>query len=140
MYAFCLMGGDGRAWLARDGFGIKPLYIMEHDGGLAFASEPRGFLKAGLMRTVLDDEAARELPWPSTTRSGSRTLFHGLRRLAPGEVCEVRDGRIVTGQRRPWLNKTPLIPAKAGTQAESQERAASPPTRESPYGSRPSPG
>ena len=49
MYAFCLIGPDGRAWLARDPFGIKPLYIMEHDGGLAFASEPRAFFAAGLM-------------------------------------------------------------------------------------------
>ena len=32
MYAFCLIGPDGRSWLARDPFGIKPLYIMEHDG------------------------------------------------------------------------------------------------------------
>ncbi|HZZ34033.1 MAG TPA: asparagine synthetase B, partial [Phenylobacterium sp.] len=61
MYALCFIGGDGRTWLARDPFGIKPLYIMEHDGGLAFASEPRAFLKAGLMQTVLDPEPAREL-------------------------------------------------------------------------------
>src|SRR5437868_5089277 len=30
MYALCLIGADSRAWLARDPFGIKPLYIMEH--------------------------------------------------------------------------------------------------------------
>jgi asparagine synthase (glutamine-hydrolysing) len=26
MYAFCLIGADGRTWLVRDPFGIKPLY------------------------------------------------------------------------------------------------------------------
>ncbi|HEX3887459.1 MAG TPA: asparagine synthase (glutamine-hydrolyzing) [Phenylobacterium sp.] len=104
MYALCLIGADGRTWLTRDPFGIKPLYIMEHSGGLAFASEPRAFFKAGLMQSVLDDEAARELLAFNYTL-GARTMFQGLRRLAPGEVCEVRDGRIVSNYRLP----SPLV-------------------------------
>jgi asparagine synthase (glutamine-hydrolysing) len=104
MYALCLIGADGRTWLARDPFGIKPLYIMEHSGGLAFASEPRAFFKAGLMQTALDDEAAKELLAFNYTL-GARTPFQGLRRLAPGEVCEVRDGRIVSNYRLP----SPLV-------------------------------
>ena len=99
MYALCLLGADGRAWLARDPFGIKPLYIMEHDGGLAFASEPRAFFKAGLMRPVLDAEAGEELLALNYTLA-ERTAFQGLRRLVPGEIMEIRDGRIVSGQRR----------------------------------------
>jgi asparagine synthase (glutamine-hydrolysing) len=122
MYAFCLIGADGRAWLARDPFGIKPLYIMQHAGGLAFASEPRAFFKAGLMQTVLDDEAAKELLAFNYT-VGARTVFQGLRRLAPGEVIEVTGGRIVANWRKLPLPfpKSPLIPAKAGTQADEQD-------------------
>jgi asparagine synthase (glutamine-hydrolysing) len=108
MYALCFIGADGRTWLARDPFGIKPLYIMEHSGGLAFASEPRAFLKAGLMQTVLDPEPAHELLAFNYTL-GARTLFQGLRRLAPGEIVEVRDGRIVSNWRQGWLS-----PARAG--------------------------
>jgi asparagine synthase (glutamine-hydrolysing) len=121
MYAFCLLGADGRAWLARDPFGIKPLYIMQHAGGLAFASEPRAFFKAGLMQTVLDDEGAKELLAFNYTL-GARTVFQGLRRLAPGEVIEVTGGRIVANWRRLPLpsSKSPLIPAKAGTQADER--------------------
>ncbi|HEY3948338.1 asparagine synthase (glutamine-hydrolyzing) [Phenylobacterium sp.] len=118
MYAFCLLGGDGRAWLARDPFGIKPLYIMEHDGGLAFASEPRAFLHARLMGPVLDADAGRELAGFNYTLA-ERTLFQGLRRLVPGEVLQVRDGRVVANWRQAWKNPLPLIPAKAGIQAES---------------------
>ena len=99
MYALCLMGADGRAWLARDPFGIKPLYILEHDTGLAFASEPRAFFAAGLLTPVLDDAAARELLELNYVL-GDHTPFQGLRRVAPGEVLEVRDGRIVSGHRR----------------------------------------
>jgi asparagine synthase (glutamine-hydrolysing) len=102
MYAFCLIGPDGRAWLARDPFGIKPLYIMEHAGGLAFASEPRAFFAAGLMTRELDEGAARELLAFNYTL-GAQTVFQGLRRLAPGEVVEVRDGRIVSGKRKAAL-------------------------------------
>ncbi|MDC6726271.1 hypothetical protein OEZ75_26875, partial [Leclercia adecarboxylata] len=43
MYALCLMGVDGRVFLARDPFGIKPLYLKDLPEGLAFASEPRAF-------------------------------------------------------------------------------------------------
>jgi asparagine synthase (glutamine-hydrolysing) len=135
MYAFCFIGNDGRAFLARDPFGIKPLYIMEHAGGLAFASEPRAFFKAGLMQTVLDDEAARELLDFNYTL-GARTPFQGLRRLAPGEVCEVRDGRIVSNWRQPWLNKNPLIPAQAGTQSEPTQKPGSAPRLTSRMGPR----
>ena len=107
MYALCLIGGDGRSWLARDPFGIKPLYIMEHAGGLAFASEPRAFFAAGLMSVALDEDAAREL-LAFNYSLGVHTLFQGLRRLAPGEVVEIRDGRIVTSRRRGAFRRTPV--------------------------------
>ena len=46
MYAFCLIGTDGRTWLVRDPFGIKPLYsdarpLGVGQGEVRFASEPR---------------------------------------------------------------------------------------------------
>ncbi len=43
MYAFCLIGGDGRTWLVRDGFGIKPLHTTQAEQGIAFASESGAF-------------------------------------------------------------------------------------------------
>ncbi len=101
MYAFCLLGADGRAWLVRDPFGIKPLYVVEQAGSLAFASEPRAFQAAGLLPPELDAGAAREL-LELNYALGERTLLKGVRRLAPGEVAEVRDGRIVESRRRPW--------------------------------------
>lgn len=118
MYALCLIGHDGRTWLARDPFGIKPLYIMEHDGGLAFASEPRAFFRAGLMAPVLNDDPARELLAFNYTL-GERTAFQGLRRLVPGEVVEVRDGRIVSGRR---LSALPRAGATKGDEDEILSR------------------
>ena len=111
MYALCLIGADGRTWLARDPFGIKPLYIMEHAGGLAFASEPRAFFAAGLMTRELDETAARELLAFNYTLG---SVFRGLRRLAPGEVAEVRDGRIVSSKRSAALSLAPKRSSSSG--------------------------
>jgi asparagine synthase (glutamine-hydrolysing) len=119
MYAFCLLGPDGRTWLARDPFGIKPLYIMQHAGGLAFASEPRAFFAAGLMSRALDETAARQLLDLNYVLD-ERTPFQGLRRLAPGEIVEIRDGRIVGGRRRaplPLAAKAASQPRRAGAEA-----------------------
>jgi asparagine synthase (glutamine-hydrolysing) len=122
MYALCLMGADGRAWLARDAFGIKPLYLLEHDGGLAFASEPRAFVAAGLMRAELDEAAGRELLAFNYTLGAA---FKGLRRLAPGEVVQVRDGRIVSSKRRAAL-PSPLRGGAGGGGAGSASASETP--------------
>lgn len=102
MYAFCLAGADGRAWLVRDPFGIKPLYVLELDRGLAFASEPRAFVAAGLLEPDLDPEAGAELAGLSYVL-GRKSALKGVRRLSPGEICEVAEGRIVASRIRPAL-------------------------------------
>lgn len=114
MYAFCLVGADGRAWLARDPFGIKPLYILEQDGSVAFASEPRAFLAAGLVGPELSPDRARELLAFNYTLT-DETIFKGVRRLAPGEIVEVVGGRIVPREVR---QPAPAIrPASGGDEA-----------------------
>jgi asparagine synthase (glutamine-hydrolysing) len=102
MYALCLIGGDGRTWLARDPFGIKPLYIVEHETGLAFASEPRAFFAAGLLKPEMNQDAGQELLGFSYT-VGEASIFKGVRRLAPGEVLEICDGKVADGWRRQAL-------------------------------------
>lgn len=102
MYALCLIGGDGRTWLARDPFGIKPLYTLELPQGLAFASEPRAFLAAGLVGAELSPDRAREL-LAFNYALGEETIFKGVKRLAPGAVVEVVEGRMVECARRSAL-------------------------------------
>ena len=102
MYAFCLVGGDGRTWLVRDPFGIKPLYLLERDGAVLFASEPRAFLEAGLVDPVRDAAAAEDLLGLSYT-TGQATIFPALRRMAPGEILEVTPQGLVRHEPRPAL-------------------------------------
>jgi asparagine synthase (glutamine-hydrolysing) len=104
MYAFCLAGVDGRTWLVRDSFGIKPLYVLEQEGSVAFASEPRAFFKAGLIAPEIEIEAAQELVSLNYTL-GERTIFKNIRRLAPGEIVEIRDGRLAPRGRRVALHR-----------------------------------
>jgi asparagine synthase (glutamine-hydrolysing) len=93
MYAFCLVGADGRVWLVRDPFGIKPLYYRQADGVLQFASEPRALLpsQSGGARGI-DTEPLRDL-LTLNYAVGRNTPFRGVRRLKPGEIAEVVYGR-----------------------------------------------
>ena len=93
MYAFCLVGGDGRTWLVRDPFGIKPLYVLEREGAVSFASEPRAFLEAGLVGREAQGDAVQELLDLNYTL-GTQTIFPGVTRLRPGQICEVVNGEL----------------------------------------------
>ena len=100
MYALCLIGADGRVWLARDPFGIKPLYYRQVSGKLAFASEPRALLGAG--RIEIETEPLDDL-LALNYATGRQTPFRGVRRVKPGEVAEVVYGRLAPKRNRPAL-------------------------------------
>jgi asparagine synthase (glutamine-hydrolysing) len=133
MYALCLIGADGRTWLARDPFGIKPLYLLEHADGLAFASEPRAFFAAGLLAPEMDEDAGRELLGFSYT-VGEKSIFKGVRKLAPGEVLEVREGRILGGRRRRALDLEPPPPLRGPPPPAGEEKEAAASTLLPPRG------
>lgn len=86
---------DQRLLLARDHFGVKPLYFSQHDGVLRFGSEMRTILADPDVPRALDHSAIRLLlhfgyiPAP-------HTLMQGIRKLGPGEmlVCD-RSGVVV---------------------------------------------
>ncbi len=84
--------------LTRDPFGIKPLYIAQVDGGLAFASEPQALLEAGLVSRVVRPSAREELLQLQFT-TGADTIFEGIQRLLPGETLTCADGHILDRQR-----------------------------------------
>jgi asparagine synthase (glutamine-hydrolysing) len=58
MFAFALWDRDEeRCYLARDSFGIKPLYFNESEGTILFASEIRALLASGRIERTLDERA-----------------------------------------------------------------------------------
>lgn len=99
MYAIAIHdSGAGRLVLSRDPFGIKPLYLVEHAPGLAFASEPQALVAAGQAKAEIDPVALAELLQMQFT-TGTRTIFKGIRRLSPGETVVAEAGCISESRR-----------------------------------------
>lgn len=84
--------------LTRDPFGIKPLYIAQVDGGLAFASEAAALLDAGLVARHVRPQAREELLQLQFT-TGADTIFEGIQRLLPGETLTCAEGHILDRRR-----------------------------------------
>ncbi len=73
-----------RLFLARDRIGVKPLFFMEHKGGMLFASEMKTILAFPSIRPILDREGASELLLLGPGRTPGCGIFVGMRELEPG--------------------------------------------------------
>lgn len=81
----------GELLLARDSLGVKPLYIADVAGGVAFASEVRALLALGAVRRRISPSGlAGFLLFGSVP--GPDTLVDGIRSLEPGHILRVRRG------------------------------------------------
>jgi asparagine synthase (glutamine-hydrolysing) len=91
---------ERRLFLARDRYGVKPLYYAHRsDGTLIFGSEIKALLPALNDRAVLNREALPDF-LANHAPSGEATLFAGIMRLPPGHTLTWQDGRISI--RRYW--------------------------------------
>lgn len=98
MFAFALWDPrDGRLFIARDRFGIKPLYYAETPDGFLFASEVKALLPY-LERVETDVNGLHDyLSFQFCL--GDKTMFSGIRQLRPAHYGWVeRDGRLRTHQ------------------------------------------
>ena len=83
----------GRLLLARDRFGEKPLFLRQTQGALYFASEAKALLALPGARAEVDPQAMREY-LEHRMVSGGRTLFAGIRKLAPATTALWEFGRL----------------------------------------------
>lgn len=88
--------------LSRDPFGIKPMYLAEVPGGMAFASEPQALIAAGLVAPRVRPESRAELLQMQFT-TGAETIFEGISRVLPGETIALGEGRVLERRRRAAL-------------------------------------
>lgn len=95
MFAFAAWDRATRTLLlARDRFGVKPLYYWHgQDGTLVFGSEIKAVLASGMVRAALNHEALPDC-LANHAPSGEETLFTDIRRLPPGHTLTWRDGAI----------------------------------------------
>ncbi len=99
MYAIALHDPiENRLVLARDPFGIKPLYYASTPMGFAFASEPQAFIEAGLIAPRIVSDVRNEFLQLQFS-TGARTIFEGVYRVLPGEILVISGARIIERRR-----------------------------------------
>ena len=109
MFAFALWDRkERRLVLARDRFGIKPLYFAEFGQAVVFGSELKAFFAWPRFRPEIDRDALAEylrfnyVPAP-------RSIFRGVAKLLPGHFLLIESGRAVRQIR--WWDLRPLVVA-----------------------------
>jgi asparagine synthase (glutamine-hydrolysing) len=116
MFAFALWDPRTESlFLARDRFGIKPLYYFMDADRFVFASEVRSLLESGVVPRILNREMVAPFLQTGSVVSPD-TLVRDVHSLAPGHSATWRDGRLV--QTQYW------------TLAEAMERGGLPPSRD----------
>jgi len=94
MFAFCLWDKKKRIlFLARDRFGIKPLYYYLDDDTFIFASEIKAILKK--IKPELNQESLNDyLTFQFCL--GDKTLFKGIKKLLPGHRMVIKGRKLIT--------------------------------------------
>jgi len=96
MFAFAIWSASTReAFLARDPYGIKPLYYAQTGRGVVFASQVKAILASGLVSPASEPAGlAGFYLWGSVP--GPWTLYRGVFALPAGCWMRVRAGRAET--------------------------------------------
>jgi asparagine synthase (glutamine-hydrolysing) len=91
-FAFALLDSrQRRIILARDRFGICPLYWTQQDGWLLFASEIKGLLASGMVEAKPDPQGVNHL-FTFYALPGPVTCFAGIQLLSPGHYLRIQLG------------------------------------------------
>ena len=95
MFAFAIWDANQRLlYLARDRFGVKPLYWSRQGQSFRFASNLQALLAAGGVDTHIDAVALHNLFTLHAVVPAPRTILRGVRKLAPGHwmLLDARGG------------------------------------------------
>jgi asparagine synthase (glutamine-hydrolysing) len=121
MFGLCLVDLDARKFLlARDHFGIKPLYYSKLDDCLGFASEPRALLEMMQAKPRLRSDKAIEYLAAGFDEHGTGTFFEGINKLSAGSYAiggldapdELRFDRYWAAEDLPQRDRMISTPAK----------------------------
>jgi asparagine synthase (glutamine-hydrolysing) len=90
MFAFAIYDADaGTLFLARDRFGVKPLYLWQYQNGFAFASEIKAFSALpGWRASAQRDRVTDFLIWNVSDHT-TETFFQGVEQLQAGHFILV---------------------------------------------------
>jgi len=90
MFAFAILDiQQNKLLVARDFFGIKPLYYTHSDTQFAFASEIKSLLKLPAVSRKADTQRVYDYLTSGLTNHGDRTLFAEVRQLPAAHYLEI---------------------------------------------------
>lgn len=104
MWSFAIWDeGKRRLFLARDPFGIKPLYYINADGRFIFASEIKALLQYPQVKRRIHPGRLYEYLRSGLTDYGDETLFEGIKQLpAAHYLMLTADAPLDTMVKRYW--------------------------------------
>ena len=94
-------------YLARDRFGVKPLYYYCDRSGLVFGSEIKALLASGRIARQINWQALHEYLHYGTGL-GANTLFEGIQKLPPGHFLTLDRQGLSKGQFASILDVEPV--------------------------------
>lgn len=94
MFAFAILDTiSGELTLARDQFGVKPLYFYKDEKRFIFASEKKAILAHPKVRTTLNNQALTEFLWYGNPL-GENTFYNEIKELNPGNYLSIQNGEL----------------------------------------------
>jgi asparagine synthase (glutamine-hydrolysing) len=117
MFAFAVMDREqGRLFIARDRFGVKPLYYHSASGRVLFASEVRALLASGLVPRRLDPDALVDHIRYQTVH-GPATIVRDVHLLPAGHWMRMGQDGLRTGR---WYDPVAHVDPEVGQLAVEQ--------------------
>lgn len=105
IFAFCVYNKDTKElFLARDRFGIKPLYYCKKGDNIIFASMLRAILKSNIIKPYLSKKALGEILALGPSKKLGSGIFTGINELRAANYMKVKNGEITI--KRYWNVET----------------------------------
>jgi asparagine synthase (glutamine-hydrolysing) len=119
IYAFAIYDRDTDSLMvARDRFGVKPLYLWETPDSIVFCSEIKGLVAYDpAFSHQLDFAGLSEFLYYGVTH-GARTLYKGVVQVRPGEYAEIRRGVIHGRKTHDMVDMLKELPSRRGNTGE----------------------
>ena len=88
IFAFAIWNTkNNELFLARDHFGIKPLYYTEYDNGLIFASELKALFAYPNFEKIVDNQGISELFGIGPSHTPGLTIYKNIFEIKPGHMA-----------------------------------------------------
>ena len=123
MWAFAIWDtGRRRLFIARDRFGVKPLYYACKANRFAFASEPKALLELDWVSHTPDERAVADYLVHSRVDCFSWTFFKDIRRLEPGSLFDIQLDADTLPEPKRWWNLADAIEEPPRSDGECRDR------------------